>query len=124
MLEPLKVHLIGDFADISVRIPATYADQVKGVLENLLAIIAADAALAEASAGVSTVAEVFPEGITPGEVLRGRRYREGLTQAQLAHLVGIKPAHISEMEKGRRPTGKELAQRLAKALQSGYKVFL
>lgn len=73
---------------------------------------------------VYLVEEVFPEGIAPGEVLRGLRYREGLTQAKLAALVGLKSSNISDREKGKRPIGKEMAKRLAKALNAGYKVFL
>jgi ribosome-binding protein aMBF1 (putative translation factor) len=71
-----------------------------------------------------TVAEVFPEGIKAAEVLRGARYREGLTQQQLAAQVGLKVSHISEMERGKRPIGKEMARRLAKALNADYRVFL
>ena len=49
-----------------------------------------------------------------GDVLRGAR----CTQAQLAARVGVKPSHISEMERGKRPLGKEMAKRLAKALHT------
>jgi len=59
-----------------------------------------------------------------GKALNGVRYREGLTQTKLAELVGIPQRHISEMEHGKRPIGKEMAKRLGKALNIGYKVFL
>jgi plasmid maintenance system antidote protein VapI len=38
--------------------------------------------------------------------------------------LGISQAHISEMEHGRRPIGKEMARRLAKLLKVDYRVFL
>jgi ribosome-binding protein aMBF1 (putative translation factor) len=61
----------------------------------------------------------------PGAILRGARYREGLTQKQLAEFTGIPQRHISEMEHGKRPIGKKNAKMLAKALNvAGYKVFL
>ena len=60
----------------------------------------------------------------PGVCLRGSRYREGLTQKQLADMTGIPQRHISEMENGKRSIGKEMAKRLGKALNIGYKVFL
>ena len=60
----------------------------------------------------------------PGVCLRGSRYREGLTQKQLADMTGIPQRHISEMENGKRSIGKEMAKRLGKALSIGYKVFL
>ncbi len=71
--------------------------------------------------------ELFPEykdEDLPGVCLRGGRYREGLTQKQLADMIGIPQRHISEMENGKRPIGKEMAKRLGKALNISYKVFL
>lgn len=59
-----------------------------------------------------------------GKALAGARYREGLTQIQLAKKTGIPQRHISEMENGKRVIGKEMAKRLGKALNIGYKVFL
>ncbi|MFH7326116.1 helix-turn-helix domain-containing protein [Desulfurivibrio sp. C05AmB] len=56
--------------------------------------------------------------------LRGYRYREDLTQAQLAELTGIPQRHISEMENGRRPIGKERARKLAAVLNADYRLFL
>jgi DNA-binding XRE family transcriptional regulator len=56
--------------------------------------------------------------------LRGYRTRENLTQAQLAEATGIPQRHISEMENGKRPIGKERARALAKVLGADYRVFL
>lgn len=72
---------------------------------------------------VYSVEDIFGE-ITPAQVLRGLRHREGLKQKDLAAALGISPAHLSAMEHGRRPIGKEMAKRLAKALGTNYKVFL
>lgn len=72
--------------------------------------------------------EVFKEEIAKygegGLVLRGFRIREDMTQKQLAELIGVSPHHISEMENNKRPIGKEMAKRLAKALNTNYRVFL
>jgi DNA-binding XRE family transcriptional regulator len=38
-----------------------------------------------------------------GLALRGARYREGLSQKELAHRTGISQENISKMENGRRP---------------------
>ena len=70
-----------------------------------------------------TFEELFPE-FNAGNGLRGARNREGLTQVQLAAMIRVKPTHISAMERGKRPIGKEMAKRLGKALRIGYKVFL
>ena len=53
----------------------------------------------------------------PGLFLAGARYREGLTQAQLAEKTGIARHHISEMENSKRPIGKLNARRLAEVLK-------
>jgi len=125
MSAPMKMQTTGKFADISIRVPAAYATKVGAVIENLLALIPGQAAGAETDEDrLYTVEEVFPEGIKPGEVLSGARFREGLTQAQIATMIGAKPSHISEMENGKRPIGKEMAKRLGKALNFGYKAFL
>lgn len=71
--------------------------------------------------------ECFPEVTEenmPGIALAGGREKEGLTQRQLAELTGIPQRHISEMENGKRPIGKERAKKLAEALKVNYKVFL
>ncbi len=60
-----------------------------------------------------------------GLALRGARYREGLTQRQLAGLTGIPQRHISEMESGKRQIGRERAKKIAEALHViDYRVFL
>ncbi len=69
------------------------------------------------------IEEVFP-GLHPGSAIRGLRLREGLTQEQLAGLLGVKRTNLSEMENGKRPIGKIMAKRLAQALKTDYKVFL
>lgn len=59
-----------------------------------------------------------------GFVLQGMRIRSGMTQKDLAELLGAKQHHISEMENGHRSIGKEMAHRLAKIFKTEYKVFL
>ncbi len=56
--------------------------------------------------------------------IKAYRVREGLTQVQLAELAGIPRRHISDMENGRRPIGKENARKLANALNTDYRMFL
>jgi ribosome-binding protein aMBF1 (putative translation factor) len=64
------------------------------------------------------------EGEEIGIVLSGCRYRENMTQKELADKLGVKQHHISEMEHGKRSIGKKLAHRLAKILNTDYKTFL
>ncbi|OPL12603.1 MAG: hypothetical protein AVO39_11425 [delta proteobacterium MLS_D] len=66
----------------------------------------------------------YSEEELSGKALSGMRYREGLTQVQLSEMTGIPQRHISEMENGKRPIGKETAKRLGKVLNVSYKMFL
>jgi len=57
--------------------------------------------------------------ITPGKVLRVYRERAGMTQGALGNKIGNVPRqHISGMETGRRPIGKEMAKKLAVVLNT------
>jgi plasmid maintenance system antidote protein VapI len=47
-----------------------------------------------------------------------------LTQTKLSELTGIPQHHISEMENGKRPIGKETAKKLAAVCKVDYRLFL
>jgi DNA-binding XRE family transcriptional regulator len=66
----------------------------------------------------------YDEKTLPGVALAGARGKEGITQRELGRRVGLAQRHISEMERGKRPIGKELAKKLAKALNLNYRVLL
>ncbi len=61
---------------------------------------------------------------SPAAMLKGARYREDMTQAQLSEKTGIPRRHISDMENGRRTIGKQNAHKLAEVLRVDYRVFL
>lgn len=63
-------------------------------------------------------------GSIPASILRGARSKAEITQTRLSELTGIPQRHISEMEQGKRPIGKETARKLAEALNVDYNVFL
>jgi ribosome-binding protein aMBF1 (putative translation factor) len=91
-----------------------------------LARMAQDLGLAEVSESVPW-RELFPQyrGVAEWAVaLRGARGKEGLTQKALAALTGIPQGHISSMENGRMPIGKERARRLAEVLKIDYRILL
>lgn len=60
----------------------------------------------------------------PATVLRGLRYRQEMTQKQLADALGIRQHHLSEMENGKRPIGKAMAKKLAQALEADWRTLL
>jgi ribosome-binding protein aMBF1 (putative translation factor) len=59
-----------------------------------------------------------------GLVLRGARYREGLSQKELARRCGISQQNISKMENGARVIGEKVAKKLAKALRVDFRLLL
>lgn len=59
-----------------------------------------------------------------GVGIREGRRNEGLTQKQLSEMTGIAQHHISEMENGKRPIGKETAKKFASVLHMDYRMFL
>lgn len=103
-----------DYVEVRFRVPVKNLAEVKQALAHYGA---------EEAAGAVPWREVFPD-FDAGVALRGARKRERLTQKQLAQLLGISQTHISEMEHGKRPIGKEMARRLAGALKVDYRVFL
>lgn len=66
----------------------------------------------------------YTEAELPGVFLSGARYREGLTQVELSERTGIPRRHLSEMENGKRPIGKQNARKLADALKVDARRFL
>jgi ribosome-binding protein aMBF1 (putative translation factor) len=98
--------------------------------ENVEKIRAFVAKLEPATAQTSSVSadeyfvSNFPHETRSSVHLKGLRYREGLTQVQLAAKTGIRQNHLSEMESGKRPIGKENAKKLAAVLDTDYRLFL
>ena len=68
--------------------------------------------------------EAFPGVNIPVVCLKEMRLLAELTQQQLSELTGVPQRHISEMENGKRPIGKENAKKFAKALKTNYQMFL
>jgi ribosome-binding protein aMBF1 (putative translation factor) len=60
----------------------------------------------------------------PGRLLVGARYKESMTQTQLAAATGIPLRHISEMERNKRVITTEVAEKLSKALLVDPRIFL
>jgi plasmid maintenance system antidote protein VapI len=68
--------------------------------------------------------DVYKKYGKTGAVIRGFRAREDMTQIELARKLGVTQGDLSKMENGKRPVGKELANRLAKVFNTNYRVFL
>jgi len=115
MSEAMKKPAMADYVEVRFRIPASRLVEAQQAM-------ASYGAIAEEPKSVPWE-EVYPD-FNGSVALRGARKREPLTQKELARLVGVSQTHISEMEHGKRPIGKDMARRLAKVLKVNYRVFL
>lgn len=59
-----------------------------------------------------------------GALLRGTRYREGLSQKEFAKRIEVTQSDLSKMETGKRSIGKVVAKRIAKEFSVDYRYFL
>lgn len=123
MPEPMKGPITSDFANICLRVPATKVVRVKAAVEKLLDLVGVQYSIIDEDEELVSWEEAFSD-LHPGNALKGARLMEELTQAQLAEKIGTTRHHISEMETGKYPIDKDMAKRLAKTLNTGYKVFL
>lgn len=68
--------------------------------------------------------DLLQESGEPGVLLKGLRYRDGLSQLELAKKLQISQTNLSAIENGKRLIGKELAKRLADLFGVNYRIFL
>ncbi|MCW8399483.1 helix-turn-helix transcriptional regulator [Legionella sp. PATHC038] len=68
--------------------------------------------------------ELTQESGEPSVLLKGLRYREGLSQIDFAKKLNVSQTNLSAMENGRRAIGKELAKRIADLFEVDYRIFL
>lgn len=112
----------GAAAPESFMVPCDIAKQLKTQLEHELEWLHRD------TAGFIPAREVMPEAydpvMGPAIRIRGLRYREQMTQKDLAAQLGIRQHHLSEMEHGKRPIGKAMAKKLAEILNADWRSFL
>ena len=119
MLERTKKRPIDEMVTIRLRVHRSNAERIKRFITTL-----ENEKVGEARPWREIFAELRPDDAIDSAVLRGSRVKEDLTQEQLSAMTGIPRRHISEMEHGKRPIGKESARKLAAALKCDYRVLL
>lgn len=67
--------------------------------------------------------DILPES-SPGTALQGARYKEDVTQKQLAEKTGLSVKHISALENNKEKLNIEDAKKIAHVLKVNYKIFL
>ena len=119
MLEHTKKRPTEEMVTLNLRVHRSNAERIKRFITSIEA-----EKQGESRPWREVIAELRPDDAIPSAILRGSRVKEELTQVQLSEMTGIPRRHISEMEHGKRPIGKETARKLAKALKCDYRVFL
>jgi DNA-binding XRE family transcriptional regulator len=124
MLELTKRRTTAKHYEICIKAPARDAEKILDATREFLRLAGHEVREVDLDEEkLFDACEVFPDS-HPGRILRGLRTREDMTQAELAAKAGLKPHHISEMENAKRPIGKEVAKRLAGALNSDFRILL
>ena len=123
MLDLTKRQTTKNYVEFCFNVPASKAKIVETIIKNLftLAGLTSSAKEVESDETIS-LDEMFPD-IHNGSAIKGLRFRENLTQTKLAELINIKRYQISEMENGKRPIDVKMAKKLARALNSDFRVF-
>lgn len=68
--------------------------------------------------------DLVKENGEPGVLLRGLRFREGLSQNEFAIKMNMSQANLSAIENSRRSIGKALAKRISETFEIDYRLFL
>jgi len=124
MLAHMKMRTMGESTEISFTIPSKEAPKVGQALAGLMTLAGHKVRrLNDENEELHPAEEVFSEA-HPGSRLYGLRVREGLTQKALAEKLKVRQHHISEMEKGKRTIGLEIAKRISAMFDVSYKAFI
>ncbi len=119
---PIKKGIRVQVGDRKVRIFLVPKDRANGIVRLLQDFeINEDQQTTPWREAIADLTQKYTEA---GAALKGARIKENLSQNDLANKIGIPQSHISDMEHGRRTIGKNMAKRLAKVLNVGYKIFL
>jgi DNA-binding XRE family transcriptional regulator len=116
----------GESVEINLSVTVSLADsqRITDALKMLLALAGHEIRpVNDEGDELYTAEEVFPN-TKPGDMIKGLRGREGITQKEMAYKLGIRQHHISEMEKGARPITLEMAKRIGKTFNISHRVFL
>ncbi|CAN2039147.1 Helix-turn-helix domain-containing protein [Candidatus Magnetomoraceae bacterium gMMP-15] len=125
MLELMKKQTTKELAEIHIRnIPVQKIDSIHEIIEKIfdLANLTLNNIEKEYEKTYS-IDEIFSH-FHIGNAVRGFRTREQLTQKDLAKKIQVTPKYISEIENGKRQLSEDIAKKLAKALNTDYKVLI
>jgi ribosome-binding protein aMBF1 (putative translation factor) len=113
-------------AEIMLQLPPMAAEKISQVIQKTLKSMGHTVSmrhLNDEGEELYTFEELFPDA-APGRILRGFRARDDMTQESLAARLGVTQARVSELESGKRPISKRMAEKLEAIFEIPYKAFL
>lgn len=126
MLALMKTRHTEQAAEILLQLPPTATEKVSQAIKKTLKSMGHTVSMRhfnDAGEELYTFEELFPEA-TPGRILRGFRTRDEMTQEELATRLGVTQARVSELESGKRPISRRMADKLGAIFEIPYKAFL
>jgi DNA-binding XRE family transcriptional regulator len=120
----MKTRRTGAATEIVLIVPNEEAKVMQAALTGFLNLAGHEVSLVnENGSGQYKAEELFPEP-HPGMHLRGLRVREDMSQQDMAEKLGLRPHHLSAMEKGTIPISLEMAKRIEEKFNISHRVFL
>jgi DNA-binding XRE family transcriptional regulator len=113
-------------AEILLQLPPAAAEKVSRVIQKTLKSMGHTVSmrlLNDEGEELYTFEELFPDA-TPGRILRGFRTRDDMTQEELAARLNVTQTRVSELESGKRPISRRMAEKLSAVFEIPYKAFL
>ncbi|MDL2207553.1 helix-turn-helix domain-containing protein [Desulfovibrio sp. OttesenSCG-928-M16] len=124
MLAHMKTRHTEQEAEFVLTVPLKDADKVGNAIRSILELTGHKIRhLNDEGEELYSFEEVFPD-THPGMVLNGFRLKMDMTQNELAEKLGISQNRVSDMEKGKRPISKAMAEKLGAIFDIPYKAFL
>jgi DNA-binding XRE family transcriptional regulator len=116
-----------DTAEIILTVPIEQTPIVRDTIISIFRLTGHEISTDEEEEGdderLYTIKEVFPDAC-PAMALRGFRGLEELSQAELAEKLGITQSRLSELESGKRPISRKMAQKLGELFNMPAKTFI
>jgi DNA-binding XRE family transcriptional regulator len=120
----MKIRHTEQAAEIVLTFPPVHADKISQAIQGVLKSMGHSIRhLNDEGEELYTFKELFPDAM-PGRILRGFRLRDELTQQELADKLGTTQVRVSELESGKRPISRRMAQKLGIVFEIPYKAFL
>jgi DNA-binding XRE family transcriptional regulator len=122
----MKTRHTEQIAEILLQLPPVAVEKVSRAIEKTLKSLGHSVSvrrLNDEGEELYTFEELFPEA-TPGRNLRGFRNRDEMTQEELAVKLGATQTRVSELESGKRPISRRMAEKLGAIFEIPYKAFL